>query len=162
MPLRNSAAVNASQSVQLSPIGSRARFFQRHTHEASTFPLSPQKGGSKIPLRNFANQSNSCVARSLCDSWATCTKHNKLHAGRRRGRKNAVFCPRWPSRLTFDLDLQTHLSEGPNTSSLWIWRKSVQQLNSRDISYTNKKTQTHGAKNRTFGNWMLAVVKLRF
>jgi len=35
-------------------------------------PLSPQKGGSKIPLRNFANRSNSCVARSLCDSWATC------------------------------------------------------------------------------------------
>jgi len=26
------------------------------------------KGGSKIPFRNFANRSNSCVARSLCDS----------------------------------------------------------------------------------------------
>ena len=28
--------------------------------------------------------------------------------------------------LTFDTDLQTRLSEGPNTSSLWIWHKSVQ------------------------------------
>jgi len=36
------------------------------------FPYAPQKGGSKIPLRNFANWSNSCVARSLCYSWATC------------------------------------------------------------------------------------------
>jgi len=25
-----------------------------------------------MPLRNFANRSNSCVARSLCDSWAIC------------------------------------------------------------------------------------------
>jgi len=27
--------------------------------------------------------------------------------------------------LTFDLDLQTCPSEGPNTSSMWIWLKSV-------------------------------------
>jgi len=27
--------------------------------------------------------------------------------------------------LTFDLDIQTRLSEGPSTSSLWIWHKSV-------------------------------------
>jgi len=25
--------------------------------------------------------------------------------------------------LTFDLDIQTRLNEGPNTSSLWIWCK---------------------------------------
>ena len=38
------------------------------------FPKPPSpKGGSKIPLDNFANRSNSCVARSLCDSWATCS-----------------------------------------------------------------------------------------
>jgi len=36
------------------------------------FPSAPQNGGSKIPLRNFANRSNSCVAQSLCYSWATC------------------------------------------------------------------------------------------
>jgi len=30
--------------------------------------------------------------------------------------------------LTFDLGLQTSPSEGLNTSSMWIWRKSVQQF----------------------------------
>ena len=32
----------------------------------------------------------------------------------------------WP--LTFHCDLQTRPSEGPNTFSVWIWRKSVQQF----------------------------------
>jgi len=32
---------------QLSPIGSRPRFFQRRTHEASTFPLCRPKGWLK-------------------------------------------------------------------------------------------------------------------
>ena len=51
--------------------------------------------------------------------------------------------------LTFDLDIQTHLSEGPNTSSLWIWRKSFSGF--RDIWFTNKQTKqvTDSAKNRT-------------
>jgi len=30
------------------------------------------------------------------------------------------------SLVTLTFDLQTSLSEGPNTSSLWIWHKSVQ------------------------------------
>jgi len=38
------------------------------------------------------------------------------------------YCPWWPWPLTFDLDLQTRLSEGPNTSSVWICCKSVQQF----------------------------------
>jgi len=58
--------------VQISPIGNQPHFFQQRTHEASTFTLSPQNGGSKISLRNFANRSNSCVVRSICYSWATC------------------------------------------------------------------------------------------
>jgi len=36
------------------------------------------------------------------------------------------FCPWWP--LTFDIDLQTHPSERPNTFFTWIWRKSVQRF----------------------------------
>jgi len=45
--------------------------------------------------------------------------------------------------LTFDLlDRQTCPSEGPNTSSAWIWRKSVVVI--------HKQKQTDGAKNRTF------------
>ena len=36
-------------SVQLSPVGSRPRFFQRRTHEASTFPLSlPKRAAQKF------------------------------------------------------------------------------------------------------------------
>jgi len=46
--------------------------------------------------------------------------------------------------LTFDLDLQTRSSEVPNTSSANSFSGY------RDISYTNKKTQTDGGKNRTF------------
>ena len=44
-------------------IGSRSRSFQRGIDKAPTFPLSPPKGGSEIPLSNFANRSNSCIAR---------------------------------------------------------------------------------------------------
>jgi len=38
--------------------------------------------------------------------------------------KNVIFL--FLVTLTFDLDLQTHPSEGPNTSSVWIWHKSFQ------------------------------------
>jgi len=76
-PLRNSAARQLRVLAKVSNITYRKSTTllpTTYTHEASTFLLyiSPQKGGSKIPLRNFANRSSSCVARSLCDSWATC------------------------------------------------------------------------------------------
>jgi len=64
------------------------------------------------------------------------------------------FCPWWPWPLTFDLDIQTRSSEGPDTSSVWIWRKSVQQF--PNISYTNKNV-TDSAKNRTLRSSLLAV-----
>jgi len=38
--------------------------------------------------------------------------------------------------LTFDLDIQTRPTEGPSTSSLWIWRKSVQRI---PIYFTHKQ-----------------------
>ena len=50
------------------------------------------------------------------------TKH-KWHAGHWKGRKCSFLSQ---VTLTFDLYLQTRPSEGPNTSSMWIWRKSVQ------------------------------------
>ena len=40
-------------NLLLSPTGSRPRFFQRRTHEASTFPLSPltqKRGAQKFHL----------------------------------------------------------------------------------------------------------------
>ena len=43
-----------------------------------------------------------------------------LLPGGRRAQK-PVFVPG-------DLDIETRPSEGPNTSSLWIWRKSVQRF----------------------------------
>jgi len=41
--------------------------------------------------------------------------------------------------LTFDLDIQTRMSEGPITSSMWIWRKSIQQF---PRYFIHKKSQT--------------------
>jgi len=58
--------------------------------------------------------------------------------------------------LTFDLDLQTHPSEESNTSSVWIWRKSVQQF-LRYLTH-KQKPQTDGAKNRTFRSSMHAII----
>jgi len=46
-----------------------------------------------------------------------------MQAGRLKGR-NMLFLSL--VTLTLDLDLQTTPSAGPNTSSMWTWRKSVQ------------------------------------
>jgi len=55
--------------------------------------------------------------------------------------------------LTFDFDFQTLPNEGTITSSVWIWRKSVQQF----PRYTNKKV-TDSAKNRTLRSSLRAVM----
>jgi len=58
---------------------------------------------------------------------------------------------RWPflSLMTLTGDLQAQPSEGPNTSSMGIWRKSVQWF-PRYFTHKPKKTpQTDCAKNRT-------------
>jgi len=44
-----------------------------------------------------------------------------------------------------DLDLQTCPSEGPDTSSVWIWLESVQRF-LRYFIHKQKKPQTDGAK----------------
>ena len=69
------------------------------------------------------------------------------------------FCFQWPWSLTFDLDLQTRPSEGPNTSSVWIWRKSVQRFPRYFIH--KQKTQTDGAKNRTSRSSLRAVIVVK-
>jgi len=63
-----------------------------------------------------------------------------------KGRKNAVFLSM--ATLTFDHDIQTRLSKGPNTSSC--------EFGSGDISHTNKKV-TDSAKNRTLRSSLHAV-----
>jgi len=50
-------------------------------------------------------------------------------------------------KLTFDLDIQTRPSEWPNTSSLWIWRKSVQPFQRYLIHKQTKKWQTAPKQN---------------
>ena len=69
----------------------------------------------------------------------------------------SVFCPWRPWPLTFDLALQAPQSEGSNTSSMWIWRKSVQRFPRYFIH--KQKTQTDGATNRTFRSSLHAVIK---
>jgi len=46
--------------------------------------------------------------------------------------------------LTFDLDLQTRPSEGPNTSSVWLWRESVQRV--PEIFHTQTKKRLTAPK----------------
>ena len=45
------------------------------------------------------------------------------------------------SLVTCDLDIQTRPSEGPNTSSLRIWRRSVQPLRRYLIHKQKKQTR---------------------
>ena len=58
------------------------------------------------------------------------------------------FCPWWPWPLTFNFDLQTRPSEGPNTSSLWIWCKSVQWF-SRYFTYKERSHRQRRKQNLT-------------
>ena len=51
-----------------------------------------------------------------------------------------VFCPWWPWPLTFHLDIQSHPSEGPSTSSMWIWRKSVQRFLLSIVEYESQES----------------------
>jgi len=71
-----------------------------------------------------------------------CFSKHKPHASHRKAEKCYFFCPWWPWPLTFDLDIQTHPSEGPNTSSLWIWRKCVQRF---PRYFIHKQTVTDSA-----------------
>jgi len=53
-----------------------------------------------------------------------------------------VFCPWWPWPLTFDLDIQKLPSEGPNTSSMWIWRQSVQRFVPSVVEYESQEYES--------------------
>jgi len=77
------------------------------------------------------------------------TKH-KRQAGRRKGRKMSFL---FMVILTFDLDIQTRPSEGPNTSSLWIWCKSVQ----RSRYFIHKQKVTDSTKHSS-----LRMIKMHY
>jgi len=62
------------------------------------------------------------------------------------------------SLVTLTFDVQTRPTEGPNTSSAWIWCKPVQLL-PRYFIRKRKKLQTNDAKNRTFCSSLHVVKK---
>ena len=68
-----------------------------------------------------------------------------------------IFCP--GITLTFDLDVQTCLSEGPNTFPPWIWHKSVQRFLRYLIHKQTKKNRvTDSTKNRTLRSSRRVVI----
>jgi len=65
---------------------------------------------------------------------------NRMQATERAGK-----CRFWSLvTLTFDLDIQTRPIEGSNTSSVWIWRKSIQRFQRYFVH--KQKPRTDGAK----------------
>ena len=82
--------------------------------------------------------------------WRCFTKHDP-HAGRRKGRK-CRFCPWWPWPLT----LTFKLIRARNQTCLPCEFGANSFSGSRDISHTNKKSQT-APKNRTLSNSLRAV-----
>jgi len=65
-----------------------------------------------------------------------------------KGPKNAVFCLWWPWPLTFDLDIQTFLSEGPTLLPCEFGANLFS--GSRDISYANKKKSQTSPKTKPY------------
>jgi len=69
--------------------------------------------------------------------------------------ENAIFYSWWPSRLTFDLDLQTHPSEGPIRPSGEFGANSFSVQCPR---YFLRKQKTHRlTAPKTFCSWLHAV-----
>ena len=77
----------------------------------------------------------------------------------RRPLKNAVFLSLWPWPLIYDLDIQTCPSDGSETSSLWIWRKSVQRF---PIYFIHKQKRHSSAQNRTLSSSLRAVISRKY
>ena len=105
---------------------------------------------------------SACTLPPAATEWSglllddvTCSVRRTVHAlhalSMRMAQQFFRFCPWWPWPVTFDLIIQTRPCEGPNTFSLWIWGKYVQQF-PRYFIHNQKKTKlkiTYSAKNRT-------------
>ena len=98
-----------------------------------------------LPFLSLAAILDAFNSKNWTRGWRCFTKH-KPHAGHWNGRKW-----RFLSLLTstFDLDIQTRPSEGPNTSFM--------VSSSGGISYTNKKV-TDSANNRTWCSSLRTVI----
>jgi len=96
------------------------------------------------------------VHQSVCHTLQYCVRTTEpiIKQSTLRDQFESAGLPRKYARtLTFDLDLQTRPSQGPKACEFGANPFS----GSRDISDTNKKPQTYGAKNRTFRSSLRAV-----
>jgi len=82
-------------------------------------------------------------ARSKLEAKDVLPNINHMQAA--EGPKNAILSL---VTLTFDLNLQSCPSKGPNTSSVGIWRKSVQGFPKILHTQTKKSPQTDGIKKK--------------
>jgi len=81
---------------------------------------------SRHPLPSPRRQQNDPV--SCCTSFAAYSTRLTMHCQWGGCSSFSSFVPGDLLDQALDLDIQTRPSEGQNTSSLWIWCKSVQQF----------------------------------
>ena len=108
--------------------------------------------------RTHRGEDPSAAIESSCLLHARCyLQRGRSISSTPRGVASAqrFFCPWWPWPLTFDLDIQTHPSEGSNTSSVWIWCKSVQRFLSSIVECESQESNAF-RRFRAFGTQMVA------
>ena len=111
---------------------------------------------------NAGTSRSQCIV--TCCMQQTGTIPSLQPAGRGWWESTARFLSLWPRSLTFDLGIQTLPSERSNTSSLWIWRKSVQRFQRYVTNKQNEKKNekvTDGAKKQNLRSSLLAVKNVK-
>jgi len=101
------------------------RVFLTYCQFSTSFWFRPYQqccGQMNVNFQNRRSRSNSYKCVIICTNkintrgWRCLTKHKPQQAAERAEKCRFLFL----ATLTFDFDLQTHPSEGPNTSSVWI------------------------------------------
>jgi len=108
------------------------------TRAKDVLPNKPHAGPEITPLG-----SNGMVPPSAVTSFAASAFHSVAAGGRWVMGVHSAFLSL--VTLIFDFDIQTHPPEGPNTSSLWIWHKSVQRF---WRYFTHKQTKQKSNRQR--------------
>jgi len=91
------------------------------------------------PRNNPRQLRNGVVCCCCCTLFAASAYHS--YDARGDGSAKCVFCLWWRWPLTFDLDIQTHPREGPNTSSLQVWRKPFRVPETVHTQTKNKQNE---------------------
>jgi len=120
---------------------------------------SPATANKKLEQRVFLNI-NTQAAKIDLDLQTRLSKELKNTSSSWISRKSVQQCPRHLPKtsflsmvsLTFDVDIQTHLSEEPITSCSWIERKSVHQFpetfHTQTRMWANAQTDGRPAEHR--------------